>query len=149
MSSQEMNESGQTITELQSLLLTSVLRQTPLSGQSEPVHFPDLAFLTEAPAVLVSEDNVPGELALEGVDQAVEVVPESEIRDAARSGDRAYVRFQPAEQIDGRTRIRMEVRMAPREPEIPPLGLGAVSATFVRRPDGTWEVTEPPMGVAF
>jgi hypothetical protein len=39
--------------------------------------------------------------------------------------------------------------MAPTEPDIHPLGLGAISANFVRTPDGRCAVSEPPMGLAY
>ena len=145
MSGEAASGSRNIITSLQSIMLTSVLRQQPLPGQTQPVWFPDLAFITESPSVLISDANISGQFDIVGIDKPVEFVSESEIREAAaRSGDRAYVRFQPAEEVDGKIRIVMEVRMAPTEPDLHPLGLGGIRATFARRPDGDWEVTEPP-----
>jgi hypothetical protein len=126
-------------------MLTSVLRQQPLPGQTQPVWFPDLAFLTESPSILISDANIPGQFDIVGLDKPVEFVPESEIREAAaRSGDRVYVRFQPAQEVEGQIRIVMEVRIAPTEPDLQPLGLGGIRATFTRKPGGSWEVTESP-----
>jgi hypothetical protein len=133
------------ITSLQSILLTCVLRRQPLPGQTQPVWFPDLAFITESPSVLISDSNLTGQFDIVGIDKPVEFVPESRIREAAaRSGDRAYVRFQPAEEVDGQIRVVMEVRIAPTEPDLQALGLAGIRATFARGPDGNWEVTEPP-----
>jgi hypothetical protein len=146
MSEEDATGSRGIINQLQSIMLTNVLRKQPLPGSNQPVHFPDLAFITESPEVLISEDNITGQLDVVGIDKPVKVVPESEIREAAtRSGDRAYIRFQPTEEMDGKIRIVMEVRIAPTEPDIHPLGLGGIRATFARRPDGDWEVTEPPV----
>jgi hypothetical protein len=137
--------SSNIIARLQSIMLTSVLRNEPLPGQAQPVRFPDLAWISDAPRVLVSEENVPGQLDVAGIDKPVDLVPESGIREeAARSGDRAYVRFQPAEHTDNQIRIAMEVRIAPSDPDIPPLGLGGIVATFAQRSDDQWEVIEPP-----
>ena len=145
MSGEAAGGSRELITRLQSILLRSVLRQQPLPGQTQPVWFPDLAFLTESPSVLISDANITGQFDIVGIDKPVEIVPESEIREAAaRSGDRVYVRFQPAEEVEGQIRIVMEVRIAPTEPDLQPLGLGGIRATFTRKPDGNWEVTEPP-----
>jgi hypothetical protein len=78
------------------------------------------------------------------------VVKDSEIRDlAVKAGDRAYVRFQPAEQKAGQIQIVMEVRIAPAEPDITPLGLGGISATFVETNEGEWEVVGTPTVFAF
>lgn len=130
---------------LQSITLTSVLRIEPLPGQTEAVRFPDLAWISESPRVLISNQNLAGELDVTGVDKQVDVVPESQIRDeAARGGDRAYVHFQPAEETGDRVRIVMEVRIAPSDPDIPPLGLGGIAATFSRTSDDRWQVVEPP-----
>jgi len=126
-------------------MLTRVLRQQPLPGQAQPVGFPDLAFVPESPSVLISDANTTAQLDVVDVGKPVEIVPESEIREAAaRTGDRAYVRFQPAEEIEGQIRIVMEVRIAPTQPDLQPLGLGGISATFTRDPGDDWEVTEPP-----
>jgi len=135
---------------LQSIMLTSVLQQQPLPGQTQPVRFPDLAFITESPTVLISIDNVVGQFNAADIDKPVEVLLESEIREAAaKSGDRAYIRFQPTEERDGQVRIVLEVRIAPKEPDIQPLGLGGIRATFTRRPSGDWEATEPPVLFGF
>lgn len=145
MSQQGDDSLQDTIAQLQSIMLSCVLHQRPLPGLTRPVQFPDLAFITEAPAVLISDDNVPSEFDAEDFDRPVKVMPESEIREeATRAGDHAYVRFQPAEELDGQIRIVMEVRIAPVEPDIQTLGLGGIRATFVRQPNGDWEAAEPP-----
>jgi hypothetical protein len=114
------------------------------------VWFPDLAWITEAPTVLVSDENVPAHLPITDANPTVEVVKDADIREqAAKTGDRAYVRFQPAEQKAGQIRIVMEVRIAPAEPDITPLGLGGISTTFVETSEGKWEVVEPHTVFAF
>lgn len=145
MSAKDGTGLPETIARLESIVLESVLQRQPLPGLSEPTWFPDLAWITKAPTVLVSDENVPGALSVTEADQKIEVMQDSSIRDAAaKSGDRAYVRFQPAEQTGGRIRIVMEVRIAPAEPDIKPLGLGGISATFVETNEGEWTVSEPP-----
>lgn len=82
-------DAAATIGYLQSTLLSKLLRGAPLPGQTKPVHFPDLAFITEAPTVLVAAEETVGSLQLQDVGQRLEIVPEEEIRERAfRSGDR-------------------------------------------------------------
>jgi hypothetical protein len=145
MSRQDDDSLQEVITQLQSIMLSSVLRQRPLPGLTQPVRFPDLAFITDAPTVLISDDNVPSKLDTADFDRPVKVMPETEIRaEAGKSGDHAYVRFQPAEEMGDQIRIVMEVRLAPTESYIQTLGLGGIRATFAQRPDGNWQAIEPP-----
>jgi hypothetical protein len=145
MSAQDGTGVAETIARLQSVMLESVLLRQPLPGRSEPVWFPDLAWITEAPTILVSDDNVPAHLPIADTDPRVDVVPDADIREAAvRAGDKAYVYFQPPKQTGEQIGIVMEVRIAPAEPELTPLGLGGIAATFVRATEGAWEVREPP-----
>lgn len=144
------DESGMrdTIARLQSVMLESVLSRQPLPGSSDPVWFPDLAWITEAPSVLVSAENVPDPEPLTSVRGNVIVSPEAEIRDVAkREGDRTFVHFTPPETSAGSIRLTMEVRMAPTEPDLLTLGLGGITATFVES-NGEWTVTEPPAAFA-
>lgn len=142
-------DSHQTIAQLQSILMRSVLNQQPLPGQTAPIRFPDLAFILEAATVLVSDENVPDEFDAKGLGKPVEIIPEQEIRrKAAAKGDMPYVYFQPAEQTEKEVRLVMEVRMALKEPHIEPLGLGAISTTFVRIDHGDWQVISTPMVIA-
>ena len=134
-----------TISQLQSTLLTSVLRQQPLPGGDAPVRFPDLAWIIDPPTLLVAAENIAGELKLAETGKATTIMPEAEIRNlAAREGDHAYVYFQPASEQDNQITLVIEVRLAPSEPDIKPLGLGGIRARFARTPSGTWEVAEPP-----
>jgi hypothetical protein len=145
MPAQDDTAPRETIVQLQSIVLKAVLQRLPLPGRSEPIWFPDLAWITEAPTVLVSDANVPGHLPITDTEPNVNVVRDADIREeAARAGDKAYVYFQPAERNDEQIRIVMEVRIAPAEPDITPLGLGGVSATFVET-NGEWTVSEPPV----
>jgi hypothetical protein len=140
------------IGQLQATLLSKLLLGAPLPGQTQPVHFPDLAFITEAPTVLVAAEETVGSLQLQDVGKRLEIVPETEIRErATRSGDCVFVRFHAAERIGDNVRIRMDVVMAPAEADVHSLGLGAISATFVRNPgEGeSWIAAEPPSVVAF
>ena len=134
------------ITRLQSVLLTSVVEEQPLPGQAEPVRFPDLAFITQASKVLVSDEEVSGQLDVSGIDKPAEILPLAEIREeASQSGDRFYIQFRPAREQEGQITIVIEVRMAPTEADLLPLGLGGIQATFVQKPDGRWEVIDLPV----
>lgn len=145
MPSQDETDMNETVARLESVMLESVLQRQPLPGRTDPVWFPDLAWITESPTVLVSDENIPDHLPITDTDTRVKVLPNAEIREAAtEAGDRAYVLFQPPEASPGQIRITMEVRIAPAEPDIQPLGLGGISATFVESSAGEWTVPEPP-----
>lgn len=138
--------SQDTITRLQSVLLTSVVEELPLPGQTEPVRFPDLAFITQASKVLVSDDAVSGQLDVSSIEKPVEITPLAAIREeASQSGDHFYVQFRPTKEQEGQITIVIEVRMAPAEADLKPLGLGGIQATFVQQPNGRWEVIDPPV----
>jgi hypothetical protein len=144
------DESGMrdTIARLQSVMLESVLTGQPLPGSIDPLWFPDLAWVTEAPSVLVSAENIPDPEPFSSITGNVIVTPEAEIRDVAKQeGDRTYVHFTPPETSEGRIRLTMEVRMAPTEPDLLTLGLGGITATFVES-NGSWVVGEPPAAFA-
>lgn len=150
MATGNASDSTSDVSKLQSSLLSSVVHQVPLSGQQVVPHFPDLAFILESPKILVSDENVSGKLHLDDLGRPADIVPEQRILEEARSaGDVPYVRFRTPEVREGRIRITMEVRMAASQAAVTPLGLGAITAIFVRRQDGTWEVAEPPQSVAF
>jgi hypothetical protein len=143
---EKTNKNQDIITQLQSVMLKSVVQEVPLPGQTEPVRFPDLAFIKEAPKITVSEDNISGQLDTSAIEKPVEIGPLSELREkAAKSGDQFFVYFPPANEQEGRITIVMELRMAPTEVNIQPLGLGGIRATFTQKTGGNWEVVDPPV----
>jgi hypothetical protein len=143
-----MDEREAIVEQLRATMLRAVLAQQPLPGSERPISFPDLAFITSAPRLLIVDDNLsaqfdPGELG-----RPVEVVIQAEVRARAeREGDLAYVYYQPAEWLNERVRIAIEVRMAPTQPDLRPLGLGGISATFAQT-DGDWIVVDGPTVMA-
>lgn len=149
MCTMSTNDEKQIIAELQRVMLKCVLQREPLPGQSIPVTFADLAYITERETVFISEENVHSNLKLEISGKDLEVMPESKIRQKAEdSGDLPYVHFRPANYSDDQVRLIMDIRIAPSEADIQTLGLGAISATFHRSDQGRWEVHQQPGVIA-
>ena len=145
MSGNQAGPSAETIQTLQQIVLRSVLLREPLPGTDQSVWFPDLAFITQSPAILIADDHVAGDLAVPEIDKPLRSLSEEAIRDAAsREGDLAFLRFRPTEPLDSQIRVTVEVCLAPGDPQIPPLVLGGLQATFAQQPDGTWLATDPP-----
>jgi hypothetical protein len=143
-----MDEREAIVEQLRATMLRAVLAQEPLPGSERPISFPDLAFITGAPRLLIASDNLSEQFDPGDPGKPVEVVPHPDLRARAeREGDLPYVYFQPAEWLDERVRIAFEVRMAPTQPDLRPLGLGGISATFA--PDnGDWVVVDGPTVMA-
>lgn len=143
------NDAKQVVTQLQRIMLRSILKHEPLPGQSATVSFADLAHITERDTVFVSDKNVGSDLKVEGIGKQIEVLPEEKIRKkATESGDLPYVHFRAADYKDDQVRLIMDIRIAPPEADIQTLGLGAISATFHRTDDGRWEVHQQPDVIA-
>lgn len=143
------NDAKQIITQLQRVMLQCILKREPLPGQSAPVSFADLAYITDRDTVFLSAENVESHLTLKGTGKDLEVVPESKIRIKAEgSGDLPYVHFRPADYNDDQVRLIMDIRIAPSEANIQTLGLGAISVTFHRTDEGRWEVRQQPGVIA-
>lgn len=144
-----MNDAKQVIRQLQQVMLQSILNGEPLPGQSTPISFADLAYITERDTVYISDKNVSSGLTLKGTGKQVEVHPESTIRKKAEnSSDLPYVHFRQADYQDNQVRLIMDVKIAPPEADVQTLGLGAISATFNRTDDGGWEVRQQPGVIA-
>lgn len=142
-------DAKQIISELQRVMLQSVLQRKPLPGQSAPVSFADLAYITERDTVYISDKNVDSHLTLKGTSKQVEVLPESQIRKKAEnSGDLPYVHFRQTDYKDDQVRLIMDVKIAPPEADVQTLGLGAISVTFHRTDAGRWEVRQQPGVIA-
>lgn len=130
---------------LQEALVRSVLLRQPLPGTDQPVLFPDLAFLEQAPELLFAAENVPVPLDVSDLGRPVVTLPEDDIRaSAGERGDLAYVHFTPVEEEGGRVLVGMEARLAPGRPGLQPMGLGGVRAWFHETGTG-WEAAEPPV----
>lgn len=143
-----MPDRDEIVEELRARLLGSLLNQEPLPGTAQPVRFPDFQYIQDAPRLLIADDNLSESFAAPDVGKPIELMNEAEVKDLAQAeGDRFYVYFQPASWSNGQVRISLEVRMAPSQADVLPLGLGGVSAVFEER-DGEWVVVEGPITMA-
>jgi hypothetical protein len=143
-----MDEREAIVDRLRATMLRAVLAQQPLPGAASPIRFPDLAFITEAPRLLIASDNLSEHFDPGDPGKPVELVADARLRALAeREGDLPYIYFQPADWSDDQVHIVMEVRIAPNQPDLLPLGLGGISATFART-NGGWAVVDGPVVMA-
>ena len=87
---------------LQDLVIERVLTSAPLPGQSSSISFPDLAYVTQAEALLLDEGYF-------GSTSRATVVNEAELRERCTAGERGFLHFQqPLEEGAGVT-LRLRV----------------------------------------
>lgn len=128
--------------DLQELLLRATLRGEPLPGGHEPLRFPDLGFVLSQPEILVLDENLARPPEVEDAPKPVRVVGSEALEAERPQDDVAYLRFGPAEEVNGGVRINLEARIRSREGR-QALGLGGLQARFQRRGQD-WQLVEPP-----
>ncbi len=130
---------------LQEQLLLAALTSSPLPGQSNPLHFPDLNYVHEQPDKVVCSENLIGEVR---IDTPIVILSTEEITERAKAFERfAFLRFRPAEQMDGKVRLTLELHMA--FDDVEPLPLGAVTVVFGEVPGVGWQAVEPPAALGY
>jgi len=126
-------------------LLIAVLTRRPLPGQASPMFFPDLELLFEQDEKIVSRENLAGDV---GADVPAVCLSAEEVDARAKArGQLAFLKFRPAEALDDRVRLTLELHMG--FDNTPPLPLGAVTATFAKVPAAGWQVVEPPAALGY
>jgi hypothetical protein len=126
--------------ELQDLVLAAALGPRLLPGQSSPISFPDLAYVTEADEKLLLSGGYAGhtEYAL--------VVSQDEVEQRCSAGQVGFLRFEPPLQEHGNITLRLRVFLG--FPGVEPLPLGELVVTFTRA-GGRWTTVFPTHAVAF
>ncbi len=144
-----MPERDETAGELQTLLLSCLLDDDPLPGTDRSIVFPDFQYIRDADRLLIARDNLGPDFSLpEPVKPVEQDSAEAQIKGQAQAqGDRFYVYFQPVRWAGDRAQVALEVRLAPSQEDVLPLGLGGVSAVFEEQ-DGEWRVVEGPVSMA-
>ena len=129
------------VAELQTRLLASVLTGVPLPGATEPLSFPDLAFLQRSTPVLLLDRNLAGPLGAGA--RVVRVLSAAELeREARARPGAAYLEFQAPELGPDAVGLTLHGRVhAPVGHGT--LGLSSVHVRF-RRVQGRWEAADPP-----
>jgi hypothetical protein len=133
------------LAETQTILLRAAVQQVPLPGQAYVLRFPDLpAAMEPAPARLSDEHLAP---AVTPGDQ-FEVMEANQLAAlAAERGAFGYLRFQAPEIRPDCIRLSLQVCMA--FPDVEPLPLGALVASFARDEKSQWTTMEPTAALAY
>ena len=133
------------LAETQTILLRAAVNQIPLPGQDYVLRFPDLPAATEpTPARLSDEHLAP---AVKPGDK-FEVIEAGQLAAlAGECGTFGYLRFQAPEIRPDCIRLSLQVCMA--FPDVEPLPLGALVASFVRDENGHWTTKEPTAALAY
>ena len=125
---------------LQDLVIDRVLTSAPLPGQTAPISFPDLAYVTQADEALLIDDGYLGQTT-----QAV-VVNKTELRRRCKAGEQGFLKFQPP--LEEEDKVTLQLRVLLGFADLDPLPLGELVVTFTRL-DGEWTTIEPTHAVAF
>lgn len=123
---------------LQDLLLEHILTSVALPGRAMPLSFPDLAY------VLQSDDRVLLGDGYNGASEHVTVVDSIAAR--AATGQTGFLHFEPPQEQGGHVTLRLRVLLS--FPDVEPLPLGELIATFAPRGAG-WTTVEPTHALAF
>ena len=139
--------SDEVLGRLQELVLSAALAGRSLPGLDRPLRLPDVAFVLRGPAILLSNENLAGALAPEGLPLPLRILSPEVVREEARvRGDLAYLRFQPPTGGSDTVSLTLEARIAPQS-AAHPLGLGGVRVDF-REDAGEWRVADEPLSFA-
>lgn len=123
---------------LQDLLLEHVLTSAALPGRALPLSFPDLAYVVQSDERLLLGDGY------SGASEHVTVVDSIAAR--AVNGQTGFLHFEPPQEQGGHVTLRLRVLLT--FPDVDPLPLGELVATFARKGTG-WTTVEPTHALAF
>ena len=139
--------SDEVLGRLQELVLSAALASRSLPGLDRPLRLPDIAFVLRGPAILLSNENLAGSPAPEGLPLPLRILSPEAVQEEARAqGDLAYLRFQPPMVRDDTVSLTLEGRIAPQS-AAHPLGLGGVRVVF-REDAGEWRAVDEPLSFA-
>ena len=133
------------IASLQKTLLKAALLGETLPGGSRPLRLSDLDFILRHEHIYLSDENLAGDISVEGLPKPLRVMSREELQKQAEAeGDLAYLHFRPAEAVGGGVRLTLEGKLAA---SAQPLGLSSVQVKF-RDAGGHWESFDDPVAMA-
>ena len=145
MSETQTLPSDEAVGHLQELMLRAVLTNQPLPHSSRPLNFPDISYIMRHPGIYLSNENLFGQVSIEGLPKLLRVLSPEELSQEAREhGDLAYLLFRPPEKESGSVRLTLEGRVVPRDTQQRPMGLSGVQVRF-RFDAGEWKASDPVM----
>jgi hypothetical protein len=137
--------SKRVLLKLQETLLKAVLLGHPLPGNTQPVRFPDLAFVVRQPAVFLLDSNLSGPILIKESPRAIRILStEALLQESQKHGEITYLQFQAPEVMDDAVRLTLEARIATRDPNQQKLGLSNIHVKFSKIAD-EWKVLEEPV----
>jgi len=137
--------SDDVLNQLQVILLRAVLLSQRLPGGDQPIMFPDLSFVLNQTAVILSDDNLVGSVSVAELLKPVRILSRETIEQEAHiHGDLTYLQFRPPELEDNDVWLTLEARIVPQDPDRRALGLSAIRVKF-QEVAGRWEVADEPI----
>jgi len=132
-------QSNEVIRQLQETLLSAVLMREALPGSDQPLNFPDFSFIERQPAIYLANENLAGQISIEGLQKPLRILSRDDLQQEARMhGDLTYLYFHPPVKENGAVRLTLEAKIIPQNPEHYALGLSGMQITF-HEVDGRWE----------
>jgi hypothetical protein len=134
------------ISYLQEILLEAFLLSKHLPGSTQPMMFPDLAFIQRQPAIILSDENLYSTKSIEELSKPIRILSQEAIlHEAAHTQrDLVYLRFQSSVRKNNTIQLTLEARITSPDPNKRTLGLGGVQVKFQKR-QGQWEIIEDPI----